>query len=779
MEDTEKGGLSSITPTSSFAQKLQAQTSESQQILDAHRKRLMDLMSSRKQMPFDPSMMALAAGLLAPTKTGGFGESLGYGMSGYAAEAEKQFRREQEEAKLAYELEVGAQQQKRELMGQQLMAEMFGGEEPAPVPQVAKAEVPPAAPPAAKVEAVAAPAEAPAEVPVEVVQSAQAQTAQAAKALDMPELALPAVPRNKIARMTDEQIAMLKSFNPSMGKILEEYRKAFRENRQLQISEVNLGRQLQELELAKRKDIREEKDIGFKERKLKVDEASIENSLPGVGNIKMPKSFWDELDSLSKSEDFNFEKLLNFYRSKNLPVNTTVDAETGKLRFMTENERNVKAKKDEARFTQTPIKRQIPEYSAGEFDITPVDYSDYLEARRKGPNALQHWFNGSQFSGVVIPGATIGTKLNSPELTNPPPVSDAAPKPETAEKPAAEPSVSKEVAPVPAPADKRVVVEAAPPSSGTAGTTTVLPKAGSGRVLSAQDLERQRREEQLNEEIRKRKEEERIVTEEAAKRDRTKEEVKIDVELGTNIMKEGTNAQNIRIIAKDLKSIATSNPKILDVMQDTDIKDSLARTISSGIITPWGSVSIDPKDLYVAVNNFADKNKDKIITKADRDAYSLFLRNIAQLTILERRMSRGEGAISDKETGLFQQVNVLPSDSALAVRLKAELIEERANVTEQVGDAFYKYKKKTGGSYEDFTHSSEFMDIKKGYEKKLDRIRDANAKLLGGVSAPTSQAVPQTAIPPEAVKKLKENVETPFKNGQVWTLKDGKPIRIR
>jgi hypothetical protein len=179
----------------------------------------------------------------------------------------------------------------------------------------------------------------------------------------------------------------------------------------------------------------------------------------------------------------------------------------------------------------------------------------------------------------------------------------------------------------------------------------------------------------------------------------------------------------------------------------------------------------------VAVDNFASKKPG--VTKADRDAYSLFLRNIAQLTILERRMSRGEGAISDKETGLFQQVNVLPSDSALAVRLKAELIEERANVTERVGDAFYKYKKKTGGSYEDFTHSSEFMDIKKGYEKKLDRIRDANAKLLGGVSAPTSQAAPQTELPPSARKQLAEGQITTFGNGQQWTLRNGKAVRIK
>jgi hypothetical protein len=69
-----------------FAQKLQKQATEGQQVLDQHRARLMNLMTSRQNMPFDPALMALAKGLLAPTKTGSFGESFGYGASAYAEE---------------------------------------------------------------------------------------------------------------------------------------------------------------------------------------------------------------------------------------------------------------------------------------------------------------------------------------------------------------------------------------------------------------------------------------------------------------------------------------------------------------------------------------------------------------------------------------------------------------------------------------------------------------------------------------------------------------------
>jgi hypothetical protein len=61
-------------------------------------------LDSRMNLPFDPSLMAAASGFLKPTKTGGFGESLGYAAEGYAAEAEKEFARKQQIQKAKLEL---------------------------------------------------------------------------------------------------------------------------------------------------------------------------------------------------------------------------------------------------------------------------------------------------------------------------------------------------------------------------------------------------------------------------------------------------------------------------------------------------------------------------------------------------------------------------------------------------------------------------------------------------------------------------------------------------
>jgi hypothetical protein len=43
---------------------------------------------------------------------------------------------------------------------------------------------------------------------------------------------------------------------------------------------------------------------------------------------------------------------------------------------------------------------------------------------------------------------------------------------------------------------------------------------------------------------------------------------------------------------------------------------------------------------------------------------------------------------------------------------------------------------------------------------------------------PTPQPKP-AALPPEAMRMLSEGQPTPFRNGQVWTLQKGQPVRIK
>lgn len=397
MADAEKE--EAVSPLSSFAQRMQKQAGESQRALDEHRTRLMNLISSRKQMPFDPALMGLARGLLAPTKTGSFGESAGYGLTGYAEETEKQFRREQEEAKMAYELEQAAQQQKMNLMGMGMLSELFSGEA-APEAIAAAPSTAPAAAPAAPpvVAAAAAPAKAPAAVTTEATAEApKKRTAEEAIAV-MPELALPKIPRSAIASASDGAIEIISGFNSTIGKILSDYRTAFRQGRELQIKEVNLQKELQELDLRK--------------REVAAKEASVKRYLPGVGPIEMPIGFWNKL-----GEAKTFDDVKKLYQENNLPLNITTGAD-GVPRFMSESEIDVKKEREKARFSQPPVEVPIPELGTGKYTIDRVTWDEYRTAKAKGGKALQKFFDENfPEAGVVIPptGRGAGTKVQSVE----------------------------------------------------------------------------------------------------------------------------------------------------------------------------------------------------------------------------------------------------------------------------------------------------------------------------------------------------------------------------
>lgn len=115
-----QGGLSAVAPAavnptdapeapkqSGFdTQKYLDDLDKSRQALDARRVQLLKTIENRRTPMFDPRMLAVASGMLRPTKSGSFGESLGYATEGLAGAQEKQQQQEQEYAKMQYEMEL-------------------------------------------------------------------------------------------------------------------------------------------------------------------------------------------------------------------------------------------------------------------------------------------------------------------------------------------------------------------------------------------------------------------------------------------------------------------------------------------------------------------------------------------------------------------------------------------------------------------------------------------------------------------------------------------------
>lgn len=113
-----------------------------QRALDERKNQLLNLSQQRM---FDPTLMKFAGAMLAPTKTGGFGESLGYAATAAADEQEKEFARQQAFAKMQYEMELESAKQKEDMDVNQMLLQMqqpsmqLTGAPSAPAPESAAA----------------------------------------------------------------------------------------------------------------------------------------------------------------------------------------------------------------------------------------------------------------------------------------------------------------------------------------------------------------------------------------------------------------------------------------------------------------------------------------------------------------------------------------------------------------------------------------------------------------------------------------------------------------
>ena len=91
------------TPQDYFTKSMQDLRAQ-RETLDSQIEKMRASLDSRMGLPFDPVLMRVAAGFAKPTKTGSFGESLGYAATAAADEAEKEFARSQQMEKLKFEL---------------------------------------------------------------------------------------------------------------------------------------------------------------------------------------------------------------------------------------------------------------------------------------------------------------------------------------------------------------------------------------------------------------------------------------------------------------------------------------------------------------------------------------------------------------------------------------------------------------------------------------------------------------------------------------------------
>jgi hypothetical protein len=222
--------------------------------------------------------------------------------------------------------------------------------------------------------------------------------------------------------------------------------------------------------------------------------------------------------------------------------------------------------------------------------------------------------------------------------------------------------------------------------------------------------------------------------EEAKKTEVMKEDVKQSAELATLSQKRANEAAELKQAIDDLSSNAKSNPKVFGLLQGPGYVKAIARAVDEGS----NSVKLGK----IAEGKLS---REDLLALQDAANAEARMRNII------RKAARvpGEGATSDLETRMQAALALTTSMSPEIVRIRGEVMRERAMYDEKVFELWSKFKKEKQGYFQEFVNeSNEFKNLKKNYESRLENIRRDNAKFFGGSSkAPASKAAPSGEAP--------------------------------
>jgi len=239
--------------------------------------RMRSSLDDRKNRMFDPVLMQTAAGFLKPTKTGSFGESLGYAAENAGVASEREMLHQRENQKLEMELLGKEQELRQQLGGDQLISALMGGPKTSSAPAPAGGAV--------------------------TTPDGQLRVAGTASPVDVatlktPDQVLNAARQGRIP-ITDEVLLLAGRVAPKMLASLQEIRRSQVDEEKNRIENAKLGISRDELDFK----IRTEK------RKVVPQGLRTEREMSAAQHDKYEKA----LEQFRKDRDY--DKLGDFYES--------------------------------------------------------------------------------------------------------------------------------------------------------------------------------------------------------------------------------------------------------------------------------------------------------------------------------------------------------------------------------------------------------------------------------------------------------------------------------
>jgi hypothetical protein len=191
-------------------------------------------------------------------------------------------------------------------------------------------------------------------------------------------------------------------------------------------------------------------------------------------------------------------------------------------------------------------------------------------------------------------------------------------------------------------------------------------------------------------------------------------------------------------IADDMIGYAKNNPRVFEIMNRPGIKGAVLRAVQEGANV--GNFNINLPAATIAQYELSEN---------DLTALQMFAQKSAQLQSRGRQLNRtpGEGSTSDYETKLLGGIYALPSDSQRAIILKSDALKMQGLFDEERFKLWNKKSKEPGYSYNDFLVDDDYKELKAGYRKTLDRVREENMDLLAPKKKDKAPSAPATSAP--------------------------------
>jgi GH24 family phage-related lysozyme (muramidase) len=182
-------------------------------------------------------------------------------------------------------------------------------------------------------------------------------------------------------------------------------------------------------------------------------------------------------------------------------------------------------------------------------------------------------------------------------------------------------------------------------------------------------------------------------------------------------VREASSSSGERLASLDYLDGLINNPKtsrVFGVFEHPDFASAIGKVVDNGIkLGRLGDVGVDLAPIVRTVMKGATQEEIDAVQKATREFAKIKL-NEAKILLA------GQGAVSDAERGLVQELSGSIKNSPGALRDYLAWGKMRAEYDRNVGAAFKEYRRANrGASFEEFLDTGKADDLRDAYDEKL------------------------------------------------------------